>query len=211
MSILKPNPPGTYPPGRIPSRELTTSRPISIYNLFKSYIDILPSTTPTTQYYKVPSFLSSVAVPVAPFELQPAPSTLQHKPSYTKPYLKTYSDPGLTTALLPTSQENTVYLHSILLMETESTNSLRPLISPPNPSFKPTLTHGPNCPSFITIWNQRRKRNQDKSPEVIISDDEDNVDEDAGQAACSNLSSASSNLSSLQDINFELPSKTPLS
>ncbi|KAJ3927349.1 MAG: hypothetical protein NXY57DRAFT_965567 [Lentinula lateritia] len=42
------------------------------------------------------SFLSSVAVPVAPFELQPAPSTLQHKPSYTKPYLKTYFDPGLT-------------------------------------------------------------------------------------------------------------------
>ncbi|KAJ3924960.1 MAG: hypothetical protein NXY57DRAFT_968660 [Lentinula lateritia] len=35
-------------------------------------------------------------VPVAPFELQPAPSMLQHKPSHTKPYLKTYSDPGLT-------------------------------------------------------------------------------------------------------------------
>ncbi|KAJ4466614.1 hypothetical protein C8J55DRAFT_565611 [Lentinula edodes] len=115
--------PGTYPPGRIPSRELTTSRPISIYDLFECYIDVLASTTPTTQYYKVPyfyltslhlrdlpgpprnplkghhlfapattrSFLSSVAVPVAPFEHQPAPSMLQHKP-----YLKTYSDPGLT-------------------------------------------------------------------------------------------------------------------
>ncbi|KAJ3911785.1 hypothetical protein F5877DRAFT_85550 [Lentinula edodes] len=120
--------PGTYPPRRIPSRELTTSRPISIYDLFKSYIDVLASTTPTTQYYKVPyfyltslrlrdlpgpprnplkghhlfapatttSFLSLVAVPVTPFELQPAPSMLQHEPSYTKPYLKTYSDPGLT-------------------------------------------------------------------------------------------------------------------
>ncbi|KAJ3870979.1 hypothetical protein F5051DRAFT_446836 [Lentinula edodes] len=120
--------PGTYPPGRIPSRELTTSRLNSIYDLFDSYIDILAGTTPTTRYYKVPSFyltslrlrdlsgpsrnplkghhlfapattrsfLSSVAVPVAPFELQPAPSTLQHKPSYTKPYPKTYSDPGLT-------------------------------------------------------------------------------------------------------------------
>ncbi|KAJ3911015.1 hypothetical protein F5877DRAFT_86623 [Lentinula edodes] len=120
--------PGTYLPGRIPSRELTTSRPISIYDLFKPYIDVLVSTTPTTRYYKVPyfyltslclrdllgpprnplkghhlfapattrSFLSLVAVPVAPFKLQPAPSTLQHKPSYTKPYLKTYSDPGLT-------------------------------------------------------------------------------------------------------------------
>ncbi|KAJ3911598.1 hypothetical protein F5877DRAFT_85760 [Lentinula edodes] len=42
------------------------------------------------------SFPSSVAVPVAPFEFQPAPSMLQHKPSYTKPYLKTHSDPGLT-------------------------------------------------------------------------------------------------------------------
>ncbi|KAJ3848698.1 hypothetical protein EV368DRAFT_68041 [Lentinula lateritia] len=49
------------------------------------------------------------------------------------------------------------------------------------------------------------KRNQDKSPEVIISDNEDNVDEDAGQAAGSNLSSASSDLSSLQDSDFELP------
>ncbi|KAJ3884356.1 hypothetical protein GG344DRAFT_84154 [Lentinula edodes] len=120
--------PGTYPPGRIPSRELTTLKPISIYNLFDSYIDVLASTTPTTQNYKVPyfyltslrlrdlsgpprnplkghhlftpattrSFLSSVAVPVAPFKLQPAPSMLQHKPSYTKPYLKTSSDPGLT-------------------------------------------------------------------------------------------------------------------
>ncbi|KAJ3871233.1 hypothetical protein F5051DRAFT_446458 [Lentinula edodes] len=120
--------PGTYPPGRIPSRELTTSRLIPIYDLFESYIDGLASTTPTTQYHKVPyfyltslrlgdlsgppgnppqgsplfapattrSFLSSVAAPVAPFELQPAPSTLQHKPSYTQSYLKAYSDPGLT-------------------------------------------------------------------------------------------------------------------
>ncbi|KAJ3870394.1 hypothetical protein F5051DRAFT_447802 [Lentinula edodes] len=101
--------PGTYPHGRIPSRELTTSRLIPINDLSESYIDVLASTTPTTQYHKEPpqgsplfapattrSFLSSVAVPVAPFELQPAPSTLQHKPSYTKPYLKAYSDPGLT-------------------------------------------------------------------------------------------------------------------
>ncbi|KAJ3871229.1 hypothetical protein F5051DRAFT_446464 [Lentinula edodes] len=125
--------PGTYPPGRIPSRELTTSRPISIYDIFECYIDVLASTTPTTQYYKVPyfyltsldllgtpsrgppgpprnplqghhlvvpattrSFPSSVAVLVAPFELQPAPSTLQHKLPHTKPYLKTYFDPGLT-------------------------------------------------------------------------------------------------------------------
>ncbi|KAJ3897934.1 hypothetical protein F5879DRAFT_995360 [Lentinula edodes] len=48
--------PGTYPPGRIPSWELTTSRPISIYNLFESYIDVLASTIPTTRYYKVPYF-----------------------------------------------------------------------------------------------------------------------------------------------------------
>ncbi|KAJ4474615.1 hypothetical protein C8J55DRAFT_562440 [Lentinula edodes] len=53
--------PGTYPPGRIPSRELTTSRPLSIYDLFESYIDVLASTTPTTQYYKVPySYLTSL-------------------------------------------------------------------------------------------------------------------------------------------------------
>ncbi|KAJ3884902.1 hypothetical protein GG344DRAFT_83372 [Lentinula edodes] len=44
------------------------------------------------------SFPSSVAVLVAPFELQPAPSTLQHKPPHTKTYPKTYFDPGLTPA-----------------------------------------------------------------------------------------------------------------
>ncbi|KAJ3871507.1 hypothetical protein F5051DRAFT_446123 [Lentinula edodes] len=40
------------------------------------------------------SFPSSVAVLVAPFELQPAPSTLQHKPPHTKNYPKTYFDPA---------------------------------------------------------------------------------------------------------------------
>ncbi|KAJ3911176.1 hypothetical protein F5877DRAFT_86357 [Lentinula edodes] len=98
----------------------------------RSYIDVLASTTPTTQYQTVlhsyltslrlrdlpgppknplkghhlvvpvttRSFPSSVAVLVAPFELQPAPSTLQHTPSYTKTYPKTYSDPGLTHSSL---------------------------------------------------------------------------------------------------------------
>ncbi|KAJ3925409.1 MAG: hypothetical protein NXY57DRAFT_967881 [Lentinula lateritia] len=105
--------PGTSPSGRVPSQEPTTLRPNPIYDLFDSYIDVLASTTPTTDLSGPPgnplkgrhlfapattrSFLSSVAVPVAPFELQPAPSTLQHKPSYTKPYLKTYFDPGLTS------------------------------------------------------------------------------------------------------------------
>ncbi|KAJ4499780.1 hypothetical protein C8R41DRAFT_915093 [Lentinula lateritia] len=42
------------------------------------------------------SFPSSVAVSVAPFELQPAPSTLQHKLIIPKTYPKTYSDPDLT-------------------------------------------------------------------------------------------------------------------
>ncbi|KAJ4487253.1 hypothetical protein C8J55DRAFT_558326 [Lentinula edodes] len=75
----------------------------------RSYIDVLVGTTPTTQYRTehpqgsssclpatTGSFPSSVTVLVAPFELQPAPSMLQHKPSYTKTYPKTYSDPGLT-------------------------------------------------------------------------------------------------------------------
>ncbi|KAJ4468356.1 hypothetical protein C8J55DRAFT_564851 [Lentinula edodes] len=48
------------------------------------------------------SFPSSVAVLVAPFELQPAPSTLQHKPSHTKTYPKTHFDPGLTY-IIPSS------------------------------------------------------------------------------------------------------------
>ncbi|KAJ3912645.1 hypothetical protein F5877DRAFT_72228 [Lentinula edodes] len=47
---------GTYPPGHIPSQELTTSRLIPIYDLFESYIDVLASATPTTQYHKVPYF-----------------------------------------------------------------------------------------------------------------------------------------------------------
>ncbi|KAJ3891195.1 hypothetical protein GG344DRAFT_77110 [Lentinula edodes] len=104
-------PPGTYPPWHIPSRELTPSRPIYIYDLLdfphssltslrvrdlpgpprnplKGHHLIVPATTG--------SFPSSVAVLVAPFKLQPAPSTLQHKPPYTKTYLKTYFDPGLT-------------------------------------------------------------------------------------------------------------------
>ncbi|KAJ3910952.1 hypothetical protein F5877DRAFT_86717 [Lentinula edodes] len=36
----------------------------------------------------------------ASFELQPALSTLQHKPPYTKTYPKTYFDPGLTVTLI---------------------------------------------------------------------------------------------------------------
>ncbi|KAJ3898554.1 hypothetical protein F5879DRAFT_1026518 [Lentinula edodes] len=57
-------------------------------NPLKGHHFVVPATTR--------SFPSSVAVPVAPFELQPAPSTLQHKLSYTNPYHKTHSDPGLT-------------------------------------------------------------------------------------------------------------------
>ncbi|KAJ3898348.1 hypothetical protein F5879DRAFT_994902 [Lentinula edodes] len=96
MSILKPSPreptfPGIYLLGSLPPRDpfpsTTYSNPI-LTNPLKGHHLFAPATTR--------SFLSSVAVPVAPFELQPAPSTLQHKPSYTKPYLKTYSDPGLT-------------------------------------------------------------------------------------------------------------------
>ncbi|KAJ3858954.1 hypothetical protein EV359DRAFT_86980, partial [Lentinula novae-zelandiae] len=95
--------PGTSPPRRIPSQELTPSRPIYIYDLFDPILTDLPGPprNPLKGHHLVVpattrSFPSSVAVPVAPFELQPAPSTLQHKPSYTKTYPKTYSDPGLT-------------------------------------------------------------------------------------------------------------------
>ncbi|KAJ3884010.1 hypothetical protein GG344DRAFT_84731 [Lentinula edodes] len=94
--------PGTYPPGpgttpttqyyRVPYFYLTSLHlrdlPGPPRNPLKGHHLFAPATTR--------SFLSSVAVPVAPFELQPAPSTLQHKPSYTKPYLSAYSDPGLT-------------------------------------------------------------------------------------------------------------------
>ncbi|KAJ3808700.1 hypothetical protein F5876DRAFT_78473 [Lentinula aff. lateritia] len=65
--------PGTSPPGHIPSQELTHSRSTSTTTystepLQGSHISI-PATTR--------SFPSSVAVPIAPFELQPAPSMLQ--------------------------------------------------------------------------------------------------------------------------------------
>ncbi|KAJ3910265.1 hypothetical protein F5879DRAFT_983898 [Lentinula edodes] len=120
-------------PGDLPSWAYTFSGAYTLETHLhprptRSYIDVLASTTPTTQYHMVPhsyltslrlrdllgpprnplkghhfvvpattrSFPSSVAVPVAPFELQPAPSMLQHKLSYTNPYHKTYSDPGLT-------------------------------------------------------------------------------------------------------------------
>ncbi|KAJ3847166.1 hypothetical protein EV368DRAFT_88050 [Lentinula lateritia] len=95
--------PGTYPPWHIPSWELTPSRPIYTYDLLDPILTDLPGPPKNPlkgHHLVVPvttrSFPSSVAVPVAPFELQPAPSMLQHKPSYTKIYLKTYSDPGLT-------------------------------------------------------------------------------------------------------------------
>ncbi|KAJ3884867.1 hypothetical protein GG344DRAFT_83403 [Lentinula edodes] len=95
--------PGTSPPRRISSQELTPLRPIYIYDLFDPILTDLPGPprNPLKGHHLVVpattrSFPSSVVVPVAPFELQPAPSTLQHKPSYTKTYPKTYSDPGLT-------------------------------------------------------------------------------------------------------------------
>ncbi|KAJ3803590.1 hypothetical protein F5876DRAFT_84950 [Lentinula aff. lateritia] len=53
--------------------------------------------TPTTTR----SFPSSVAVSVAPFELQPAPSTLQHKPIIPKPTLR----PILTQVLQERTKE----------------------------------------------------------------------------------------------------------
>ncbi|KAJ3910999.1 hypothetical protein F5877DRAFT_86647 [Lentinula edodes] len=107
-------PPGTYPPWHIPSQELIPSRPTSTTpttqyrtvphssltslrlrdlpgpprNPLKGHHPVVPATTR--------SFPSSVVVLVAPFELQPAPSTLQHKPPHTKTYPKTYFDPGLT-------------------------------------------------------------------------------------------------------------------
>ncbi|KAJ4478607.1 hypothetical protein C8R41DRAFT_922912 [Lentinula lateritia] len=93
--------PGTYPPGEynsyhaillgsVPPLSLPTpSGPLRILQGPPpgSHLSVLSTTR---------SFLSSVAVPVAPFELQPAPSTLQRKLPYTKTYPKTYSDPGLT-------------------------------------------------------------------------------------------------------------------
>ncbi|KAJ3897589.1 hypothetical protein F5879DRAFT_1006168 [Lentinula edodes] len=77
--------------------------PLSTSRTYLSSSDTSPSPSlehPQGSSSRLPattrSFPSSVAVPVAPFELQPAPSMLQHKPSYTKTYPKTYSDPGLT-------------------------------------------------------------------------------------------------------------------
>ncbi|KAJ3910980.1 hypothetical protein F5877DRAFT_86681, partial [Lentinula edodes] len=61
-------------------------------NPLKGHHLVVPATTR--------SFPSSVAVLVAPYELQPAPSMLQHKPPYTKTYPKTYFDPGLTHSVL---------------------------------------------------------------------------------------------------------------
>ncbi|KAJ3884289.1 hypothetical protein GG344DRAFT_84267 [Lentinula edodes] len=101
-------PPGTYPPGHIPSRELTLLGPICIYDLLDPILTDLPGPprNPLKGHHLVVpattrSFPSSVAVLVAPFKLQPAPSTLQHKPPYTKTYPKTYFDPGLTQPFGP--------------------------------------------------------------------------------------------------------------
>ncbi|KAH7874999.1 uncharacterized protein C8R40DRAFT_1171108 [Lentinula edodes] len=71
----------SYGPALLPNLPGPPGNPLKGHHL------IVPATTR--------SFPSSVTVPVAPFELQPAPSTLQHKPSYTNPYHKTHSDPGL--------------------------------------------------------------------------------------------------------------------
>ncbi|KAJ3870601.1 hypothetical protein F5051DRAFT_447438 [Lentinula edodes] len=64
--------------------------PPSEYNSY--YAILLGSGPPQGSHLSVPSitrsFLSSVAVPVAPFKLQPAPSTLQHKLHIPKPTLR---------------------------------------------------------------------------------------------------------------------------
>ncbi|KAJ3884928.1 hypothetical protein GG344DRAFT_83334 [Lentinula edodes] len=81
--------PGTYPPGHIPSRELTTSRPTSIHNLFESYIDVLASTTPTMQYHKVPYFyLTSLRLRDLP---GPPRNPLKGHPSSPQPLLARYN------------------------------------------------------------------------------------------------------------------------
>ncbi|KAJ3884910.1 hypothetical protein GG344DRAFT_70981 [Lentinula edodes] len=100
-SILKPSPreptlPGVYLLGSLQPRDpfpsMTYSNPILMFYqipyFYLTSLDLLE--TPSRVTTSLPQPL------LAPFELQPAPSTLQHKPSYTKPYLKAYSDPGLT-------------------------------------------------------------------------------------------------------------------
>ncbi|KAJ3858561.1 hypothetical protein EV359DRAFT_87546 [Lentinula novae-zelandiae] len=76
-----------------PYVELRTASPLQPPTLEDEPLQGSHLSIPTTTR----SFLSSVAVPVAPFELQPAPSTLLHK-FLIKTYPKTYSDPGLTLA-----------------------------------------------------------------------------------------------------------------
>ncbi|KAJ3914154.1 hypothetical protein F5877DRAFT_83071 [Lentinula edodes] len=70
--------PGTSPPGHISSQEL--GPPWTLQEPPQGSHLSIPATTR--------SFLSSVAVPVAPFELQPAPSMLQHKLVIPKPTLR---------------------------------------------------------------------------------------------------------------------------
>ncbi|KAJ4498988.1 hypothetical protein C8R41DRAFT_916083 [Lentinula lateritia] len=79
------------------------------------------------------SFPSSVAVLVAPFELQPAPSTLQHKPSHTKTYPKTYFDPGLTPADFGLGAVDATV--PLFMPEQESPTSPSP--PPPSPTLPP--------------------------------------------------------------------------
>ncbi|KAJ4496774.1 hypothetical protein C8R41DRAFT_918338 [Lentinula lateritia] len=80
MSTLEPSPREPTLPGVYLLRSLDTPYPIPIRPI-RSYIDILgpPPGSHLSVLSTTRSFLSSVAVPVAPFELQPAPSTLQHK------------------------------------------------------------------------------------------------------------------------------------
>ncbi|KAJ3887984.1 hypothetical protein GG344DRAFT_80207 [Lentinula edodes] len=91
-------------------------------NPLKGHHLVVPATTR--------SFPSSVAVLVAPFELQPAPSTLQHKPPYTKTYPKTYFDPGLTVAA-PSAQNEQGSPDSSRKVCTLSITILLPLLAIP--------------------------------------------------------------------------------
>ncbi|KAJ3871163.1 hypothetical protein F5051DRAFT_446540 [Lentinula edodes] len=157
-------PPSSPAPRDLPSRVYTSSGAYTLETHLhlqptQSYIDVLASTTPTTQYRTGPpgpprnplqghhlivpattrSFPSLVAVLVAPFELQPAHSTLQHKLPHTKPYLKTYFDPGLTVRYTTTRLPLCPFPSPIAPRSAPSPPRLSPLLLHPSPLPAPFL------------------------------------------------------------------------
>ncbi|KAJ3808864.1 hypothetical protein F5876DRAFT_78306 [Lentinula aff. lateritia] len=118
------------------------------------------------------SFLSSVMVPIAPFELQPALGTLQHKPIIPKPTLRP----------TPTQQCNGGVVNNFTTVPPQ----LPPLVTN-RPLARLTSIHDLNRAWMLIIGVVSRKRNQSIGSAYEISDCEGGIEEFISSAQSSTI------------------------